>query len=68
MRAELIDGKAIAADIRDEVASAVSALRAQDVVPGLTVVLVGDDAASATYVWARRRTNGRSSFLQKPIC
>jgi methylenetetrahydrofolate dehydrogenase (NADP+)/methenyltetrahydrofolate cyclohydrolase len=57
LRAELIDGKAIAADIRDEVASAVSLLRARGVVPGLTVVLVGDDAASATYVGAKEKAS-----------
>jgi methylenetetrahydrofolate dehydrogenase (NADP+) / methenyltetrahydrofolate cyclohydrolase len=57
LRAELIDGKAIAADIRDEVAGAVTVLRAHGVVPGLTVVLVGDDAASATYVGAKEKAS-----------
>lgn len=57
MRAELIDGKAIATDIRDDVARAVSELRAQRIVPGLTVVLVGDDAASATYVGAKEKAS-----------
>ncbi len=50
MPAERIDGVAIAAAIRDEVARDVAALTARGVVPGLTVVLVGDDAASAVYV------------------
>ena len=53
MRAELIDGTAIAADVRADVARDVMALRARGVVPGLTVVLVGDDMASATYVGSR---------------
>ncbi len=57
LRAELIDGKAIAADIRQELASAVAVLRARGVVPGLTVVLVGDDAASATYVGAKEKAS-----------
>jgi len=57
LRAELIDGKAIATDIRDDVARAVSELRAQRIVPGLTVVLVGDDAASATYVGAKEKAS-----------
>lgn len=50
MHAERIDGVAIAAAIREEVARDVAALSARGVVPGLTVVLVGDDAASAVYV------------------
>lgn len=57
MPAELIDGKAIAAAIRAEVAVAVAALRARGVVPGLTVVLVGDDPASATYVGAKEKAS-----------
>ncbi len=50
MRAELIDGAAIAAQIRSEIARDVGALAARGVVPGLTVVLVGEDPASAVYV------------------
>ena len=57
MRAELIDGKAIAADVRADVAREVAALRARGVVPGLTVVLVGDDMASAKYVGAKERAS-----------
>lgn len=57
LRAELIDGKAIAASIRQEVASEVAALTARGVVPGLTVVLVGDDPASATYVGAKEKAS-----------
>ena len=43
--ARLIDGTALAARIRAELADEVSALRARGVTPGLTVVLVGDDVA-----------------------
>ena len=57
MRAELIDGKAIAETIRNEVAADVAVLAARGVVPGLTVVLVGDDAASATYVGAKEKAS-----------
>jgi methylenetetrahydrofolate dehydrogenase (NADP+)/methenyltetrahydrofolate cyclohydrolase len=57
LRAELIDGKAIAATIRGEVAADVARLTQQGVVPGLTVVLVGDDAASATYVGAKEKAS-----------
>ncbi len=57
MRAELIDGKAIAEAIRGEVAADVARLSAQGVVPGLSVVLVGDDPASATYVGAKEKAS-----------
>lgn len=55
MPAELIDGKAIAAEIRAEAAARAAELTAEGVVPGLTVVLVGDDPASAVYVRAKGR-------------
>ena len=51
MTARIIDGKAIAADVRAEVAAGVEALvSAGGRPPHLTAVLIGDDAASATYV------------------
>jgi methylenetetrahydrofolate dehydrogenase (NADP+)/methenyltetrahydrofolate cyclohydrolase len=48
--AEVIDGTAIAASIRAEVARHVKALQARGVRPGLAVILVGDDPASHVYV------------------
>ena len=49
--ATLIDGKAFAATVRNKVGQAVSALKAEhDLLPGLAVVLVGDDPASQVYV------------------
>ncbi len=50
MAATIIDGKAIAAKVRGEVAAGVSELIGQGTTPGLAVVLVGDDPASAVYV------------------
>lgn len=55
MTAAIIDGKALAADVRAEVARRVKALAGKGVVPGLDVVLVGDDVASATYVRNKER-------------
>jgi len=48
--ATLIDGAAIGRLVRADVARDVARLQALGVVPGLTVVLVGDDPASAVYV------------------
>ena len=50
MSARLIDGTAIAKGIRGEVTEQVRALQARGVVPGLAVVLVGEDPASEVYV------------------
>ena len=50
-----IDGKAVAARVRAEVAAAAAGLRAQGVAPTLAAVLVGDDPASAVYVRSKTR-------------
>ena len=53
---QLIDGKALAKRMREEIAADVAALRAErGVVPGLAVVLVGEDPASVSYVTAKER-------------
>lgn len=49
--ARIIDGKAFAAGLRERIAAEVAALKAErGIVPGLAVVLVGDDPASQIYV------------------
>ncbi len=48
--ARIIDGKAIAAKIRGEIAGEVEKLRTEGITPGLAVVLVGEDPASKVYV------------------
>ena len=56
MSAKIIDGKAIAADLRATVAEEVRRLKAaHGLQPGLAVVLVGDDPASKTYVGSKSR-------------
>lgn len=53
---QLIDGKALAKRMREEIAADVAALKAErGVVPGLAVVLVGEDPASVSYVTAKER-------------
>ena len=56
MSAQILDGKKVAATVKDEVASAVSDL---DYRPGLATVLVGDDPASHSYVRGKRRDAGQ---------
>lgn len=55
MTARILDGKAIAADIRSEVAERVRALSERGVTPGLAAVLVGEDQASRIYVSAKHK-------------
>jgi methylenetetrahydrofolate dehydrogenase (NADP+) / methenyltetrahydrofolate cyclohydrolase len=52
----LIEGAALAKRITADVADRVAALAARGVTPGLSVVLVGDDPASAVYVGSKERT------------
>src|SRR5262245_23090893 len=56
MTATFIDGIKIADDIKREVAAEVQDLKRQGIYPGLSVVLVGDDAASSAYVNMKART------------
>jgi methylenetetrahydrofolate dehydrogenase (NADP+)/methenyltetrahydrofolate cyclohydrolase len=50
MSATIIDGNAIGRQIREELRAEVADMRSRGIVPGLTVVLVGEDAASQVYV------------------
>ena len=50
MSAKIIDGKAIAADLKQQVKQDVTALKEKGVTVGLAVILVGDDPASHVYV------------------
>ncbi len=64
MTAALIDGKARAAALRAEVAAGVSAFVAAHArAPGLTVVLVGDDPASAVYVGAKGKATSEVGMI-----
>jgi methylenetetrahydrofolate dehydrogenase (NADP+) / methenyltetrahydrofolate cyclohydrolase len=55
MTAQKLDGKAAAAQIREELTERVAALRARGIVPGIATVLVGADPASQLYVGMKHR-------------
>ena len=55
MSAQILDGKALAASIKADLASRTSALKAKGVTPGLGTVLVGDDPGSHSYVAGKHR-------------
>jgi len=68
MTAQLIDGNALSAQLRGDVARRAQALRAQGITPGLAVVLVGDNPASQVYVRNKVKAcqdNGLHSVLEK---
>ena len=55
MSAKIIDGKQVAARCREELKQQVAALRARGIIPGLAVILVGEDPASQVYVRNKHR-------------
>jgi methylenetetrahydrofolate dehydrogenase (NADP+)/methenyltetrahydrofolate cyclohydrolase len=55
MSAQILDGKALAASIKKDLAVRTSALKAQGITPGLGTVLVGDDPGSHSYVGGKHR-------------
>jgi methylenetetrahydrofolate dehydrogenase (NADP+)/methenyltetrahydrofolate cyclohydrolase len=55
MAAEIIDGKEIAKTMREEIREQVAEMTEKGVTPGLGVVLVGEDPASASYVRAKEK-------------
>ena len=55
MSAQILDGKALAATIKSDLAKRVSALRSKSIAPGLGTVLVGDDPGSLSYVAGKHR-------------
>ncbi len=68
MAADILDGKALAATMREEIRQRVITLKAQTgVVPGLGVILVGDDPASRSYVTAKERALEEAGMLSVDI-
>ena len=68
MTAELIDGTALSRQLRADVAARAAALKAGGVIPGLAVVLVGDNPASQVYVRNKVKAcedNGLQSVLER---
>jgi methylenetetrahydrofolate dehydrogenase (NADP+) / methenyltetrahydrofolate cyclohydrolase len=70
MTATIIDGEAIAQQVRDEVRAAVVQLNQRGIEPGLAVVLVGENPSSVSYVKGKARdaidTGMRSETIRRP--
>jgi len=66
MTAQLIDGKAIAASLRQQIAQRVAERRQRGLrAPGLAVILVGNDPASEVYVSHKRKDCEEVGFMSK---
>ena len=68
MKAQIIDGKRLAADMRAEIARGVAEIKAErGITPGLAVILVGDNPASVSYVTAKERACREAGMLSHEI-
>lgn len=68
MRAQIINGKKLAAETRAEIAAGVAALKAEKgVTPGLAVILVGDNPASVSYVTAKEKACREAGMYSREI-
>ena len=68
MRAQIIDGKKLAAETSAEIAAGVAALKAEKgVTPGLAVILVGDNPASVSYVTAKEKACREAGMYSREI-
>lgn len=63
----IIDGKAVAADIRANVAKKVQELKEKGVAPALSVILVGDNPASVSYVTGKQKALAEAGMVDKSI-
>jgi methylenetetrahydrofolate dehydrogenase (NADP+)/methenyltetrahydrofolate cyclohydrolase len=70
MSAQIINGKEIAEAVRQEISKEVQQLREKNIVPGLAVILVGDNQASQTYVRNKQKAcedlGMHSILIKKP--
>lgn len=66
--ADIIDGKLLAKNLRGEIAAGVAALKAEKgIVPGLAVILVGENPASVSYVTAKEKACEEAGMLSREI-
>ncbi|NPU83472.1 MAG: bifunctional methylenetetrahydrofolate dehydrogenase/methenyltetrahydrofolate cyclohydrolase FolD [Syntrophaceae bacterium] len=64
--AAIIDGKAVAGQVREELRQKAAILKqAKGIAPGLAVILVGDDPASQVYVRGKRKACDEAGFLSR---
>ena len=67
MTARILDGKAIAQEMRAEIKTATARLQAEHVTPGLAVLLVGDNPASRSYVTAKEKACAEAGMHSEEV-
>ena len=67
MAAKILDGKVLSAEIKEQVAQRVAAMKTQGVTPGLAVILVGNDPASEIYVRNKGKGCEETGMLSRTI-
>lgn len=67
MSAKILDGKAIAQEFRAELKAKTAELKKQGIVPGLGVLLVGDDPASRSYVTAKEKACEETGLYSREV-
>jgi len=67
MAAELIDGKLLAQEMKDELKEEVAKLKKKGVTPGLGVILVGDNPASKSYVTSKEKACERIGIFSDDL-
>lgn len=67
MSAKIISGKDVSAEIREELKGRAARLKEKGIVPGLAVVLVGEDPASVSYVTAKARAAEEIGIFETTI-
>ena len=67
MAAQILDGKVFAEQLEEQLKLRVASLKAKGVIPGLTVILVGDDPASQTYVNNKEKACARLGLVSSTV-
>ncbi|SEB12918.1 methylenetetrahydrofolate dehydrogenase (NADP+) / methenyltetrahydrofolate cyclohydrolase [Thalassobacillus cyri] len=67
MGANIIYGKELATELREEMRQEVSELKAKNIVPGLTVIILGEDPASLSYVRGKQKASEKVGMESKLI-
>ena len=67
MSAIIIDGKQIAADVRQDVANKVSELKEKGIAPCLAVILVGENPASVSYVTGKQKALAEVGMVDRSV-
>src|SRR5690625_8021437 len=67
MVAEILDGKKIAGNVKQQLKEDLKQLKAANIVPHLTVILVGEDPASKTYVNGKQKAATEVGISSKVI-